>query len=198
VDAPPVKLEEGAAPISAAAPPGAPGSPSRVELGLVIDGRVTISPGTAAGAPHVTFEWISDTVSDMVADAARATVLSLEGPSEALLAAEAAHAAAAAGTDAARAAEWRLFAAMLQAQFGGAVLDEAAACISLGGAMDAEGVDADAAVARGEAPVLVMLRTGTVVCPRDDGRRARVEKAMERFGAAILPVHLPSAEEELS
>jgi len=184
---PPVKAEEVEAAAAEAARPASPGR----EAGLVIDGRVTISPGAAPGAPHLVFEWVSDTVSDMVSDAALATVLSLQGPPEALLAAEAAHAASL-GTGEEQVAQWRLFCAMLQAQFGGAVLDEEAASISLGGALETEAAEAAEGA---EAACLVLLRTGQVLC-RDEGRKARVEKAMERFGAALMPILLPRGAEE--
>jgi len=126
-------------------------------------------------------------------------VLSLEGPPAALLEAEAAHAASVgAGGEGETRAQWRLFAALLQAQFGGAVLDEEAATIALGGPLDgaAGPEEAEAVAERGEAPLLVMLRTGEVVCPTDPGRRARVEKALERFGQAIQPILLPPMAED--
>jgi cleavage and polyadenylation specificity factor subunit 3 len=171
-----VKLEEGAS----------PASPPREE-GLVIDGRVCISPGTAPGAAHVVFEWVSDTVSDMVADAALALVLTLVGPPPSLSAAEEALRSVE-GTDGEEVARWRLFTAMLSAQFGAAELDEAAGIVSLG-------FEGQAAAERGEARCVVALRTGEVAC-EDAGRRGRVEKALERFALAVLPLKLPEMQSE--
>jgi hypothetical protein len=121
----------------------------------------------------------------MIADAALATVLTLDGPPAGVTAAEAAHAAAA-GTPGEEAARWRLFQAMLQAQFGPAVLDEAAGSITLGGPAG----DEAAAASDAEPLVVVSLRSGEVVCD-DEGRRERVAKALERIGAALCPLPPP-------
>jgi cleavage and polyadenylation specificity factor subunit 3 len=184
-----VKAEAGGAEPAAAAAaaaqpaiPAAPRSPLRAGDALSIDGRLTIAPGTAPGAPHVVFEWLSDPVADMIADAALASVLSLDGPPPGVTAAEAAHTAAA-GTSGEEGARWRLFQAMLAAQFGPAQLDEDAGTITLGGGEPAEGEWAEAAV-------VVSLRSGGVVC-EDSGRKERVAKALERIGLAICPLAPP-------
>jgi cleavage and polyadenylation specificity factor subunit 3 len=184
-----VKAEAGAAEPAAAAAaavqpaiPAAPRSPLRPGDALSIDGRLTIAPGTAPGAAHVVFEWLSDPVGDMIADAALATVLSLDGPPPGVMAAEAAHAAAA-GTSAEEGTRWRLFQAMLAAQFGPAQLDEDAGTITLGGGEPVEGEWVEPAV-------VVSLRSGGVVC-EDSGRKERVAKALERIGLAICPLAPP-------
>jgi hypothetical protein len=125
----------------------------------------------------------------MVADAALATLLALEGPPGGVLAAEEAHEAAR-GSAAEEAARWRLFQAMLAAQFGPCALDEDAATLTLG---DAEG-EAEAQ-ARKEPRAVVSLRTGEVMC-EDQGRRERIAKVFERIGNALLPLPVPPQPED--
>jgi hypothetical protein len=165
---------------------GAPASPLRPGDALCVGGRLTVSPGTAPGAPHVVLEWSSDPVADMVADAALATLLALEGPPGGVLAAESAHEAAR-GSPAEEGARWRLFQAMLAAQFGPCALDEDAATLTLGDAAEAE--------ARAEARAVVSLRTGEVLCD-DQARRERIAKVFERIGNALLPLALPAQPED--
>ena len=152
-------------------------SDQTLPLAFCIAHRVTLAAGTAPGAPHVTFEWVSDPISDMVADAALATVLSLDPSPPAVTAAEDAHAAAR-GTAGEELALWRLLAQMMQAQFGATVLDEQAATLTVGEA----GSDNCCTVA---------LRSGEVLCAGDEARRQRVAKAMERVAAAMQPLRLP-------
>jgi len=179
-----VKAEDGAA-----RPAGAPASPLRPGDALCVGGRLTVSPGTAPGAPHVVLEWASDPVADMVADAALATLLALEGPPGGVLAAEEAHEAAR-GSAAEEATRWRLFQQMLAAQFGPCALDEDAATLTLG---DADG-EAEAQ-ARKEPRAVVSLRTGEVMC-EDQARRERIAKVFERIGNALLPLPVPPQPED--
>jgi cleavage and polyadenylation specificity factor subunit 3 len=178
-----VKVEDGDA-----RPAGKPASPLRPGDALCVGGRLTVSPGTAPGAPHVVLEWASDPVADMVADAALATLLALEGPPGGVLAAEAAHEAAR-GSAEEEAARWRLFQAMLAAQFGPCALDEGEATITLGDAGE------DEAKARAEVRAVVSLRTGEVIC-EDQGRRERIAKVFERIGNALLPLPVPAQPED--
>ena len=174
---PPVKAEEteDAAPLAATAGT----ADAEAGDGVSVGGHVTVSPGTAPGAPHVVLEWTSDPIADMVADATLACILQLEGPPQGVTDAEEAHAAAV-GTPQEAAAQWTLFGAILGAQFGEAVVDVDKAEIRLCG--DGQ---------RGEAGVTVHLRTGRVEC-EDAARQQRVERAMHRIGCAIQPIRLPA------
>ena len=162
-----------------------------------------MTPGAGPGAPHVVLTWVSDPLTDMVADATLATLLAMEGPPPEVAAAEAAHAAAAleegGGTDggvALKTSKWRLMAAMLGAQFGpGADLDEDTGTLVLGAGEGGGGGDGGLGLPLGrDAPATVSFTTWGVACD-DEARCRRVEKALGRVRAAVMPLPVPPPEE---
>eukprot|EP00195_Chlamydomonas_chlamydogama_P006597 CAMPEP_0202904758 /NCGR_PEP_ID=MMETSP1392-20130828/30978_1 /ASSEMBLY_ACC=CAM_ASM_000868 /TAXON_ID=225041 /ORGANISM="Chlamydomonas chlamydogama, Strain SAG 11-48b" /LENGTH=723 /DNA_ID=CAMNT_0049592553 /DNA_START=19 /DNA_END=2190 /DNA_ORIENTATION=+ len=133
----------------------------------------TASLGTDA---HVVVEWEGGKVGDMVADAVVAVLLQAVGEPAGVVMAEEARQAALLRNDSAAAttAELQLIAALLQAQFGPAVVDEAAGTVEVT-------VDNQTAI--------VDYHPGKVICS-EEGLRVRLEKAVSRLLEALRPCPL--------
>jgi cleavage and polyadenylation specificity factor subunit 3 len=152
--------------------------PQAVSVGGVV--TVTHRPGDSARGygPHVVLEWAGGSKGDVVADAVLAVLLQAAGEPSGAASAEAARAAALSRGDAraALAAEARLAAALLGAQFGPAAVDDATGRITLT-------LDDDGTVAH------VDVVSGKVDCT-EPVTRARLERALRRIGDALRPCAL--------
>lgn len=176
---------------SASSPPGA--EPTSICVG----GRVTVSyqPESAAlptptasgpksggahvavGEAHVLLEWEAGSASDMLADGIVSVILQAKGEPKALVAAERARKSAYDSNDlcAANAAELRILAQLLGAQFGHVEVEEATLVLTV----YSDGKE-----------VRVDYREGTVTCEEDGALRDRVERAVERTREAMRPLAL--------